>query len=115
MLKVVHITASFLMVALLIGMVADRVCSAEMAVTPAVLMSANCEMPDCDMCDGGDEAAMVCAIYCSSNSASAMALSPAPIEMFRPNGSEVEIVIVRLPAGLGAPPDPFPPETSVQS
>ncbi|MFQ5567340.1 MAG: hypothetical protein ACE5EU_13385 [Paracoccaceae bacterium] len=115
MLKILRITASFLMVAVLIGMVADGVRAAEMALTPAVSMSADGGMPDCDWCGGGDDATAICAVYCSSNSASAMALLPAQANVLHLGSANVGVVIVRLLTGSDAPPDPFPPKSSVLS
>ena len=115
MLKAFRIAASLLVVTLLIGMATDGVHAGMLKTAPVVSMAGEGGMPDCDGCGGDDRSAAVCAVYCSSNCVSAMALPPVLADTVHPDPLASDYTVVRVPAGLWAQPDPFPPRLLVLS
>lgn len=111
MLKVFRIAASLLIITLVVGLVTDGVRAAAMTMAPQMSMSGGGDMPDCAGCDSDDAASAICVIVCTPGSGFAMGLpAVATAELVCPNRAETGCGVVRIPAGMRAPPDPFPPK-----
>lgn len=114
MQKAFRIAASLLIVALLIGVATDRVRAAAMTMSTPMSVSGDGDMPDCDGCDDDDAASGDCAIVCASGSTLAMALPEvAAAEFACLARTETRCMAFRIPPGMRAPPDPFPPKILV--
>jgi hypothetical protein len=114
MLRVFRIAASLFIVTLLIGVATDGMRAAAMTMAPQMSMSGDGGMPDCDGCDGDDASSAVCAIVCTPASGFAMGLPVvAAAKLACPAHAETGCMAFRIPAGMRAPPDPFPPKVLV--
>ena len=112
--KLFRIAASLFVITLVLGLVTDGVRAAAMTVATQMSMSGGDDMSDCDGCGGGDAVSAVCMIVCNAGSGSAMGLpAEATADLAHPERTETGRMALRIPPGMRAPPDPFPPKLFV--